>query len=180
MHSLLPPVFLVTLGLSAVAQTPKPPAPKVKAPRILWDGAWRLQAEESDQVAPLIEEAVKDQNFAAKLLWKRKLQSACQAYVNLDVLLGQTFSVTFGKELPADTPTDGTKGEWKRSDGEKFEVSLQQADARITQTLQGDGYALTHVYSLSKDGQALTLQVTYTNPKRNKPFAYKLAYRKAE
>jgi hypothetical protein len=172
---LLSPVLLVTLGLPGLAQ-----ATKVKAPRILWDGEWRLLAAESDKVDALIEEAVKDQNFAAKLLWKRKLQTACQTYLNLDILLGAVFSVTFGKELPVDTPVDGTKGDWKRSDGEKFQVSMQQEDTRITQTLQGDGYALTNEYTLSKDGQSLALQVTYANPKRSTPFSYKLAYRKAD
>jgi len=173
MRLLLPPVLMATLCLPAQA-------PKVKIARILWDGAWGLQKEESDTLEPLIEEHVKDLNFAAKLLWKRKLQSACQVYANLDLLLGQNFSITFGKELPADTPTDGTQSEWKRSDGEKFQVSMKQEDARITQTLQGDGYTLTYLYTLSKDGQSLTLQATYTNPKRDKPFTYKLAYRKAD
>jgi len=173
MRLLLPPVLMAALCLPA--QTPR-----AKTVRILWDGAWGLQAEESDQLGPLIEDHVKDLNFAAKLLWKRKLQSACQAYANLDILLGQGFSVTFGKELPADTPADGTKGEWKRSDGETFQVSMKQEDGRITQLLQGDGYTLTYVYTLGKDGQSLALQATYTNPKRDKPFSYKLAYRKAD
>ena len=175
MRYLLPPVIMATLSISALAQ-----APKLKAPRILWDGEWRLQAEESDKVGPLIEEQIKSQNFAMKLIWKRKLQTACQTYVNLDILLGEVFSVTFGKEVPADTPADGTKGEWKRSDGEKFQISLQKEDSHITQTLQGDGYTLTNAYALSKDGQSLALQVTYTNPKLTAPFTYKLAYKKAD
>jgi hypothetical protein len=174
MRLLLPPVLMTTLSLSLLAQ-----APKVKAPKILWDGEWRLAAEESDKVGTLIEEHLKDQNFAAKLLWKRKLQNACQVYVNLDILLGEVFSVTFGKEVPADTPADGSKGEWKRSDGEKFQISLKQEDTRITQTLEGDGYILTNAYILRKDGQSLALQVTYAHPKLSVPFTYKLVYKKA-
>jgi hypothetical protein len=172
---LLSPLLALVFCVPGLAQ----PA-KVKAPRILWDGEWRLLAEESDKVDALIEEHLKDQNFAAKLLWKRKLQAACQVYGNLDILLGNTFSVTFGKELPADTPTDGTKGEWKRSDGETFQVSMHQEDGRIMQTFQGDGYALTHAYALGRDGQSLILQVTYANPKRTVPFNYKLTYKKVD
>lgn len=171
---LLPPVLMVTLSLPVLSQ-----AAKIKAPKINWDGEWRLLAEESDKVDTLIEEHLKDQNFAAKLIWKRKLQNACQAYVNLDILLGEVFSVTFGKELPADTPADGTKGEWKRSDGEKFQVSMKQEDSHIIQTFQGDEYTLTYAYALSKDGQSLVLQVTYANPKRSTPFSYKMAYKKS-
>lgn len=163
---LSPSACLATLCLPVLSQT------------VPWDGEWRLVPGESDQTEPLIEAHLKGQNIAAKLLWRRRLRAACQTYPNLDILLGEVFSVTFGKELPADTPTDGTTRPWKRSDGALFQVSMKQEDGHILQTLQGSDYTLTNAYVLSQDGLSLTLQVTYASPKRAVPFSYRLAYRK--
>ena len=180
---LLSPVLAAVLGLAVHGRGTKPNSPATTANQdssASWDGEWALLESESDKVEPLIEDHIKDQNFAMKLVWKRKLQASCKAFTSLDILAGESFSVTVGKELPTDTPTDGTVSEWKRSDGEKFQVSMRKDGPRITQTFQGDGFALTYVYSLRKDGKTLALQINYTNPKLNNPFSYKLVFKKSE
>jgi hypothetical protein len=68
--------------------------------------------------------------------------------------------------------------DWKRSDGETFKASLTQDGPTMIQTLQGDGYTLKHVYSMRKDGETLALQVTYTHPKLDNPFSYKLVFKR--
>lgn len=170
---LIPPVLMATVSLPVHAQ-----APMTKAPEIKWEGEWGLLAEESDSLEARIEEHLKGQNFAMKLLWKRKLQNACRTYVSMDILLGAVFSVTLGREVPADAATDGTTSEWKRSDGEKFNVSMTREDSRITEVFAGDGYTLTYAYSLPKADDTLVLRITYASPKLNNPFSYKLVYKK--
>jgi hypothetical protein len=177
------PVFtLSTLLLlsPAFAQSKKPAPAKESEAKINWDGEWTLIPDESDKPEPMIEEHLKDQNFAMKIYWKKKLKSACQTPQMLDILYGADgFSVTVGKERPAESAPDGTASEWKRSDGETFQVTLRKDGPRMTQTFQGDGYSLAHVYSMRKDGRSLALQVTYTHPKLN-PFSYKLVFKRAE
>lgn len=167
----------------AVAQTKKETPAKEAEPKeakIKWDGEWVLIPDESDKVEPALEEHLKDQNFAKKLYWKKKLKSACLSPQMLDILYGRDgFSVTAGKERPAESAPDGTASEWKRSDGEAFQVTLRKDGARMTQTFQGDGYTLTNVYSMRKDGQSMALQITYTHPKLD-AFSYKLVYKRAE
>lgn len=166
-------VLVATLPFTGRAQTDTPP-------QAGWDGEWRLVPQDSDRVEALIERHLKERNFAAKLLWKRKLTEACRTYPNLDLLYGNQFRVTFGRELPADTPADGTRGRWTRSDGERFQVSLRREDDRLVQILQGQGYSLANAYSLDKGGQRLELRVTYTHSHMNQPFTYRLVYRKVE
>jgi len=181
-HSLLMPLLALAVCLPAVALEKKK-ALEVKTDgeaKINWDGEWSLVADESDKLEPLIDEHLKDQNFAMKAWWKRKLQGSCKAYTALDILAGESFSVSLGKEVPADTVPDGTTSEWKRSDGEKFQVSMRKDGPRITQTFQGDGYSLTNVYSMRKDSKTLALQITYAHPKLNNPFSYKLVYKRAD
>lgn len=169
------------LAPSLSAQKPKSPAPEiVKEAKVAWDGEWTLHASQSDKIDEQIEAHLKDLNFAMKLVWKKKLQSACKSFSQLDILAGDSFSVTLGKERPIDTPTDGTEATWKRSDDQEFKVTLTKAGPTMIQTLSGDGYVLKHVYSMRKDGNSLALQVTYTHPKLDNPFSYKLVFKRKE
>jgi hypothetical protein len=179
---LILPLLTLALCLPPQAQEKKASETKKESVevKINWDGEWSLLAEESDKLEPLIDEHLKDQNFAKRAWWKRKLQASCKAHAVLDILVGESFSVTLGKEVPVDTVPDGTTSEWKRSDGEKFQVSMRKDGPRITQTFQGDGYTLTYVYSMRKDGKTLALQITYAHPSLENPFSYKLVFRKAD
>jgi hypothetical protein len=183
MRFLMLPFLGFALTLPSYAQAVKA-APiqetELKATKIKWDGEWTLVPDESDKLEPMIEEHVKDQNFAMKPYWKKKLQKACKAPQLMDILYGgDGFSVTLGKERPVESAPDGTASAWKRSDGEEFQVTLRKDGPRMTQTFQGDGYTLSHVYSMRKDGETLALQVTYTHPKLGNAFSYKLIYKRA-
>ncbi|MBP7617701.1 MAG: hypothetical protein KA743_04260 [Geothrix sp.] len=178
--ALLLPCFL---ALPACAQKAKPAPAKVepaKEAKVDWDGEWTLHASQSDKIDEQIETHLKDLNFGLRLLWKKKLQSACRSHGQLDILAGGTFSVALDKERSIDTPFDGTEETWKRSDGETFKASLSGQGPTLVQTLAGESYVLKHVYSMRKDGSSLALQVTYTHPKLDNPFSYKLVYKRKE
>lgn len=178
---LLPFLLPCLLVLPAAAQKAKAPAKaaeSVKEAKIDWDGEWTLHASQSDKIDEQIDAHVKDLNFAMKLFWKKKLQSACRSFNKLDILAGDSFSVTLGKERPVDTPTDGTESDWKRSDDVVFKATLTKDGPTMIQTLQGDGFTLKYVYSMRKDGNSLALQVTYTHPKLDNPFTYKLVFKR--
>lgn len=176
--SLLLPCLLL---LPVTAQKAKP-APKaaepVKSAKIDWDGEWSLAVSQSDKIDEQIEAHVKDLNFALKLYWKKKLQNACISFSKLDILAGDSFAVTMGKERPIDTPADGTEADWKRKDDVAFKATLTKDGPTMTQILTGDGYVMKYVYSMRKDGDSLALQVTYSHPKLDNPFTYKLVYKR--
>jgi hypothetical protein len=166
--------------LPLAAQKARPVAAKEAAqPRkVDWDGEWSLLAAKSDNLEEQIDAHVKDMNFALRLFWKKKLQNACKSFDKLDILAGDSFTVTLGRERPIDTPSDGTVADWKRSDDEAFKATLTQDGPTMIQTLQGDGYTLKYVYSMRKDGESMAIQVTYTHPKLDNPFSYKLVFKR--
>ena len=169
------------LVVPMLAQKTKPVPAAVepaKAAKIDWDGEWSLQASQSDKIDEQIEAHVKDLNFAMKLYWKKKLQGACQSFNKLDIMAGDSFSVTMGRERAIDTPADGTESDWKRRDDVVFKATLTKDGPTMIQTLTGDGYTLKHVYSMRKDGSSLALQVTYSHPKLDNPFTYKLVFKR--
>lgn len=176
---LLALALMLPLGAQSKKATPAQEA-AAKEVKIKWDGEWTLIPDESDKLEPRLDEHVKDQNFAMKVYWKKKLQKACPSPQAMDILSsGTEFSVTFGKERPAECAPDGTASSWQRSDGEAFQVTLRKDGLRMTQTFQGNGYSLVHVYSMRKDGNTLAMQITYTHPKLD-AFSYKLVYQRAE
>ncbi|MBK6381707.1 MAG: hypothetical protein IPF72_19425 [Chitinophagaceae bacterium] len=125
--ALLLPCFLaLPVGAQKAKPTPAKtePAKDAKGARVDWDGEWTLHASQSDKLDEQIETHLKDLNFGLRLLWKKKLQSACRSFGQLDILAGGSFSVTLDKERSIDTPFDGTEEPWKRSDGETFKASL--------------------------------------------------------
>ena len=176
-------IFLLPclLAVPVAAQKAKP-APKTveteKEVKIEWDGEWALLASQSDKIDEQIEAHLKDLNFVMKQFWKKKLQSACRSFSKLDILAGDSFAVTMGKERPINTPTDGTEADWKRSDDEKFKATLTKHGPTMIQTLTGDGYTLKYVYSMRKDGNSLALQGTYAHPKLDNPFTFKLVFKR--
>jgi hypothetical protein len=174
--TLLLPCLLV---LPLTAQKAKvPAADSAKPAKIDWDGEWSLAVSQSDKVDEQIEAHLKDLNFALKLYWKKKLQNACTTFSKLDILAGDSFAVTMGKERPIDTPADGTEADWKRKDDTAFKATLTKDGPTMTQTLTGDGCVMKYVYSMRKDGNSMAVQVTYSHPKLDNPFSYKLVYKR--
>lgn len=174
---------LALLSLPMLGQDKKPAVKEQKEAaeaKVNWDGEWKLLAEDSDSVETLIDEHLKDLNFAKRAWWKRKLQASCKAHTSLDILAGDGFSVTLGKEVPADAVPDGGSSDWKRGDGEKFQVSMKKDGPRITMSFQGDGYTLTLVFSMRKNGRTLALQTTYAHPSLESPFSYKLVFQRED
>jgi len=176
--ALLLPCFLAFPLCAQKAKSAPAKVEPAKEAKVDWDGEWTLHASQSDKIDEQIDAHVKDLNFALKLFWKKKLQSACRGFNKLDILAGDGFSVTMGKERPIDTPADGTEADWKRSDDVVFKATLTKEGPTMIQTITGDGYSLKHVYSMRKDGNSLALQVTYSHPKLDNPFSYKLVFKR--
>jgi len=178
MRSLLPLLVFVSILPMSAQKAKAPAAESTRVAKIDWDGEWSLLAAQSDKIDEQIEAHLKDLNFALKLYWKKRLQTACVSHSKLDILAGDGFSVTLGKERPIDTPADGTESDWKRKDDVVFKATLTKDGPTMIQTLTGDGCTIKQVYSMRKDGNSFAMQVTYSHPKLDNPFSYKLVFKR--
>lgn len=89
-----------------------------------------------------------------------------------------------GQQWRLATPRNGTVEKWRRRapDGkvETVKVTTDTRGATMTQRFEGEDGARTNVYSLSPDGNTLTMNVTVTSGKLTGPITYKLVYRRRQ
>lgn len=143
-------------------------------------GSWVLDRAASDNVDRAIATAVKDMNFVTRPIARGRLQKTNQPYQQVSIATaGANTVVTIDKQPARQAPSDGTPIDWTRADGEKMKLSMRWEDGRLIETFKPEDGQRVNAYSLSPDGQTLTMNVTITSPRLPKPLTYRLAFRKA-
>jgi len=168
MHRALSP-SLALLMLSPAALVAQAPS---------WDGDYVLDLERSDKPVEAIRTATEPLNFALKPILRKKLEGSERPAQNLNLLKGSGVTLRIDKNLPF-TAALGSPARWKRTDGEAFEVSMEDQAPGFALSFRQDEVVRTQRFGLSEDGRTLTLDVTLRHPKVPEPVRYKLVYRKA-
>lgn len=168
MHRALSP-SLALLMLSPAALVAQAPS---------WDGDYVLDLERSDKPVEAIRTATEPLNFALKPILRKKLEGSERPAQNLNLLKGSGVTLRIDKNLPF-TAAPGSPARWKRTDGEAFEVSMEDQAPGFALSFRQDDVVRMQRFGLSEDGRTLTLDVTLRHPKVPEPVRYKLVYRKA-
>ena len=102
-------------------------------------------------------------------LWQRTLSNKWNA---------REFVQRYGCRVPIQTPRNGAPISWKREDGEPSTVSVAWDGAAFEQTfVSGSGRRINR-YSVSADGQTLTIHVAVTGGGLPDAMTYQLVYRR--
>jgi hypothetical protein len=143
-------------------------------------GTFTLDRQASDNVEKAINSAVKDMNFITRPIARGRLQKTNQPYRQVSIATaGANTVVTIDKLPPRQAPSNGTPVDWTRADGEKMKLSMRWENGQLIETFKPEDGQRVNAYTLSPDGQTLTMNVTITSPRLPKPLTYKLAFRKA-
>jgi hypothetical protein len=87
--------------------------------------------------------------------------------------------VTLDNRKPIRMPASGATIKWTREDGEKFDLKADWKDAQLVQTYVAEDGQRVNNFSLGTDSLAMTLRVTITSGRLDKPMTYSLAYKRA-
>ncbi len=142
-------------------------------------GNFTLDTAASDDVNQAIDRAVGRMNAMKKPIARSRLKKTNQPYQQ--VMIAQTSSevtITADNRTPVVTPLSGTSIKWMREDGEVFDVSTQWKDDELEQTFKAKDGQRVNTFTLSPDGNVLTMDVTVTSPRLSRPLFYKLVFRK--
>lgn len=77
-----------------------------------------------------------------------------------------------------DTPRNGELPDWERAEGDFVDVTTRMQGSRLEQRFVAEDGERVNVYTLSPDGNTLTLDVTVTSPKLDGPLTYRQVYRR--
>ena len=143
------------------------------------DGTYIVDETDSDNVNEVIEEAVGKLNFLTRDIARGRLKKLNPAYRQVAITSSPNeISVTVDNQPPLRTPAKGAPVAWVGPDGGKVNASMQLAGRRLAQAFTSAAGLRVNSYTLTPDGQTLTMQVTETSPRLSQPIAYKQIYRR--
>lgn len=142
-------------------------------------GTWTLNRQASDNIEQAINGAVADMNFITRPIARRRLNRTNAAYNRVVIATGNQVSVTFDQRRAIVTPANGNAIKWEREDGEMFDVATRMNGATLVQTFTAEDGSRENSYTLSNNGNTLTMNVTIRSPRLENPLRYKLVYNRA-
>lgn len=142
-------------------------------------GTFHIVAEQSDSIDEAIDRAIAPMSFFARPFARSRLRMINTAYERLMIgATADTVMVVADPRIPVQTPLNGAPIKWKREDGEPFDVTGVWDGTAFQQTFASGTGRRVNRYSVSADGQTLTLQVVVTGGGLPGAMSYQLVYRR--
>jgi hypothetical protein len=165
--------LLAAFALVALAAAPAP------AQNTAMQGTFTLVPAQSDNVDQAVNQAIARMNFATRQVARTRLRRTNAPYQRLVIAQpGQSISITTDDRAAITTPASGSAIKWKREDGETLDVSTAWSGNTLRQTFAAEDGRRENAYTLSPDGNTLTLNVTVTSGRLPQPLTYKLVYQR--
>ncbi len=142
-------------------------------------GNFTLDPSASADVNQAIDRAVGRMNMMKKPIARSRLKKTNQPYQQLVIAqTGSEVTITADNRTPVVAPLNGTPIKWTREDGEVFDVITRWADDKLEQTFKAEDGQRVNTFTISPDGNVLTMDVRVTSPRLSRPLFYTLVFRK--
>lgn len=166
--------FLCALALAAALPV------AARAQEASMRGTFTFNRAASDDVNAAIDAAVRRMNFVTRPIARGRLRRTNEPYQRVVIAYTpQQVTTTFDQRAAITSPGNGTAIKWTREDGEVLDLSTAWEDGRLRQTFRAEDGQRVNVYSVSADGNTLTINVTVTSPRLPAPLTYKLVFNRA-
>jgi hypothetical protein len=151
-------------------------------------GTWTINQQQSDDINAKINTAVSRMNVVVRQIARPRLRSTNTAYPRLVLTHDQaTVRVDMSGRPSVSSPANGTPVLWQRETGaactqvkgDCVRVTHEWNSGNLSQTFQAEDGRRVNVFSVSPDGNTLTMNVTITSPRLPQPLTYKLVYNRA-
>lgn len=171
---------LSSIALVAAALVAMPASvSSVQAQNARLQGTFTYDAASSDDINQAIESAISRMNFVTRPIARGRLRKTNQPYrtIRLSFTPSQISVITDTRD-PIVSPANGTPIKWTREDGEVLDVATSWRGGAIEQSFTAEDGKRVNSYSLSADGDVMTMHVTITSPRLAAPLRYNLRYRR--
>jgi hypothetical protein len=139
-------------------------------------GTFLLDPAASDDVKTAVERSAGEFNVILRPFARSRLTKANPVPRKVRITYTETeVSVQLDAAPPVTAPRDGHTVTWTRDDGKPFELTAHLEGGALRQSFKGDDGQRTNVYRLRPDGK-LSMEVTLTSPRLDKPLSYTLVF----
>jgi hypothetical protein len=151
-------------------------------------GTWAINRQQSDDINAKINTAVARMNVVVRQIARPRLRSTNTAYPRLVITHDNTVVRVDMQGRPSvSSPANGQPVLWQRETGNTctqmrgdcVRVTAEWENGALTQTFQAEDGRRVNVYTVSPDGNTMTMNVTITSPRLPNPLTYKLVYNRA-
>jgi hypothetical protein len=151
-------------------------------------GTWTLNQGQSDDVNAKIVEATRGMNAIVGPVARRRLRATNTPYPRLTVSLpGQDVRVEMQNRPTAQSPANAQPVLWHRNTGaacarvseDCVQLSTAWQGGRLVQTFRPEDGERQNVYTVSADGNTMTMAVTIKSPRLPRDLTYNLVYNRA-
>ncbi len=151
-------------------------------------GTWNINREQSDDLNAKINTAVARMNVVVRQIARPRLRSTNVAYPQLVINYDQQHVRVDMQGRPSvSSPANGQPVLWQRETGRTctqvrgdcVRVTTEWENGRLEQTFQAEDGQRVNLFSVSPDGNTLTMNVTITSPRLPSPLTYRLVYNRA-
>lgn len=140
-------------------------------------GSYVLVPDHGDDIDKAINEAVDGMNFVTRRVARGRLRRTNRPAARVSIVVdGDEISIQPDDRPPARATGNGPPVEWENGDGEVFEVSIGWEEQVLRQSFIAKDGQRVNAFTLSEDGQILTMQVTVSSPRLPNELTYRLIY----
>ena len=151
-------------------------------------GTWTLNRQQSDDVNVKINEAIARMNVVVRQIARPRLRSTNVAYPRITMFYdNDNVRVDMQGRPSVSSPANGQPVLWQRETGRTctpmrgdcVQVTTEWENGTLEQTFRAEDGQRVNVYTVSADGNTLTMNVTVTSPRLPRPLTYRLVYNRA-
>ena len=142
-------------------------------------GTFVYVAQGSDDINAAIDNAVRRMNFVTRPIARGRLRKTNEVYNVIRFNNSATqVSVTIDQRAAIVSPASGAAVKWTREDGEVLDLATRWTNGALEQSFTAEDGKRVNTYTLSPDGNGLSMQVTITSPRLAAPLRYTLRSRR--
>jgi len=143
-------------------------------------GTFIYLPDKIDNINMAIDRTVEGMNAFMRVIAREQLRknNKPDKRITLEIAAGRV-GITTDEDAPMHTSLDGTPVKLENEEGEVLVMSTRLEGEVLRQTIKAEGGQKVTVYSVSPDGQTLSLDVTVSSERLKIPLRYRLVYRRA-
>ena len=151
-------------------------------------GTWTLNREQSDDINARINSAVARMNVVVRQIARPRLRSTNSAYPRMVISYDeQNVRVDTQGRPSVTSPANGQPVLWQRETGRTctvvrgdcVRVTTEWEAGHLEQAFVAEDGQRVNAFTVSPDGNTLTMNVTVTSPRLPAPLIYRLVYNRA-